>query len=137
MGKHYTDSIKRIVKKLHQENTPIGKISEITDIPKRSIYWIIKSFKENNESLKKENRRRKPKLNKYEERRFISSINKSSKKSLREFSKDYKLDNGKYICKSTVSNAFKKHNINSYVPRKCPFLSKKNVTARYQFGSNF
>lgn len=137
MGKHTNKEIVEIIIKLNKNGKKLKEIAEVVDKPISTIHDIIRKHKENNYKKIEEFRGRKKLINHHEKRLVSRSIKKTPQISINEVKENIRNSFNKIVSRSTVRNLIKELGFKSYIPRKKPLLTEKNIDMRKKFSNDF
>ena len=137
MGKHTDIVIEKLIVSLYQDGVKPKVISEQTLKPLRTVYNILVNYKKTKFINNKENRGRKPILNRKEKNLIKRELIKNPQKSTKEISIDLKEYDNINISKSSIWRTIKSIGFKSFIPRKKPFLSSKNIEKRLNYAKDF
>lgn len=137
MAKHLSYELKKEIQQLKKDGFNAKKISNLKQIPISTIYRILNNKITNKNKKDIENRGRPKKLSDKEKRIIIREVKKNPGISLNNISIYTKNYLNKNICRITAHNLLNQSGYKSYIARKAPFLSSKNIEKRFKFSKNF
>lgn len=132
-GKQTSVETRNMIIKLYREGRSVPDIIDIVEVPRSTVYEIIKRFRENNQVANKSRIGQGKILNEYEERRIVREVKINPFITANELKNMVKTDMKKEVCAETVRNVLRKNDFNGRIARKKPFISKKNKMSRLKF----
>ncbi|KAJ4437995.1 hypothetical protein ANN_13934 [Periplaneta americana] len=131
-GKELSTELKHTIISLALRGYSLRKIGNIVKKPHSTVSYIVNKFKYNG-SIKNIPRSRKSFLNEKEKRFIVNKVKVNPRVTAPEIVQMLQQASGKKVSSRTVRRVLWQHGYCGRIPRKRPYVSKKNRAARLAF----
>ncbi|CAK9820113.1 Transposable element Tcb1 transposase [Anthophora quadrimaculata] len=125
------------VVKFWKEGKSQREISKLMDIPRSTIQYILKKFKEDKITVNKPRQGRPKLLTNREESRILRAVKQDSSISTPEIQEKVLIPLGKSVSCDTIRRVLYRANLNSRSSRKRPLITVKNSKKRLEFANKY
>ena len=129
--------IKDLIIKMYNEGKSYGQISEIVSRPRSSVQYVVEKFKKSGLLQISPGRGRKKIIDLRLGRKIERMVKLDPKMSAVEIARIIKESENVALNAQTIRNFLHQCQYKACVPRKKPFISKKNVKLRLEYAKNF
>lgn len=119
------------------ENLTVLQISKKLDIPRTTVYNILKKYDKYGTVMRLKGSGRKKSLDNRDIAIILSEIDKNPFISSETIKNEIEKGTEKDVTSRTVRNYIRKTSFRSRIPRKVPYLSKKNINRRIELANEW
>jgi transposase len=131
--REHSREVLRLVFKLHDQEFSGPQIATALDLPRSTVYRLIKDREKHQERIEKGSKRagRKPKLSRRAERALLRHVNNNPQDTFIALASPSK--SGQKLHRTTVRRYLRKNELYAFKPRRKPFLKPAHKQARLKW----
>ena len=131
--REHSSEVLRLVFKLHDKKFSGPEIATTLDLPRSTIYRLIKDRDKHQERIENGSKRagRKPKLTRRAERALLRHVNQNPKDTFQALATPSK--SGQQLHPTTVRRYLRKNELYAFKPRRKPFLNENHKRTRLKW----
>lgn len=136
-SKNTSFEIRQLVIFKHAKNFSVREIADELNLPKSTVYDIIKRFKREDRIESIPQAGQPEKLSDADKRFILRQVSKNPKLSAPKLATELNARNDSNVCAETVRRLLKQHGYSSRIARCKPFISQVNQKKRLDFAEKF